>query len=147
MRTWGGATGATRATTDPANGLSNLTQRIKIQDFKIGTDKIDLSAFGLTRDVLLANNTALTGKNGTTYLKALSDVLKTEGLKITSAKNGWTSGNTSLFLKEDAADYNGNGTKDDTLLEIQLVGINISSLNGRFFGESALATGDYEISY
>jgi hypothetical protein len=135
-----GTTGATRATTDVANGLSNLTQRIKVQDFKIGSDKIDLSAFGLSREVLLANDKTLTGKNGTTYLKALSDVLKTEGLKITSAKNGWTSGNTSLFLKEDAADFNGNGTKDDTLLEIQLVGINISSLNGRFFGESVRTT-------
>ncbi len=143
-----GTTGATRATIDPANGLSNLTQRIRIQDFKIGTDKIDLSAFGLSREVLLANDKTLTGKNGTTYLKALSDVLKPEGLKITSAKNGWTSGNTSLYLKEDNADFNGNSTKDDTLLEIQLVGINISSLNGRFFGESARTNGsDYDISY
>jgi hypothetical protein len=145
---YSGTTGATRATTDPANGLSNLTQRIKIQDFKIGSDKIDLSAFGLSREVLLANDKTLTGKNGATYLKALSDVLKPEGLKITSAKNGWTSGNTSLFLKEDNADFNGNSTKDDTLLEIQLVGINISSLNGRFFGESARTNGsDYDISY
>jgi hypothetical protein len=154
-----GTTGSNRAATDPANGLSNLTQRIKIQDFKIGTDKIDLSAFGLSTDVLSANSKALAGLSGTSYLKALSRLLETtEGLKITAAKNGWTSGNTSLFLKELATktattdptpiDYNGNGTVDDTLLEIQLVGINISSLNGRFFGESARTNGsDYEISY
>lgn len=141
----GGATGATRAATDPANGLSNLTQRIKIQDFKIGTDKIDLSAFGFSTDLL--TDKTLVGKNGTSYLTALNTLLTPEKIKITYAKNGWTSGNTSLFLKEAAADYNGNGTNDDTLLEIQLVGINISSVNGRFFGETALATGNYEISY
>jgi Ca2+-binding RTX toxin-like protein len=127
---------ATRdAAKDPANGISNLTQRIKIQDFKIGSDKIDLSAFGLSKDVLLANDAKLKGINGTTYLTALSTILTPEGLKISAAKNGWTSGNTSLFIKE-TADHNGNGTLDDTLLEIQLVGINISSINGRFFGES-----------
>lgn len=130
-----GTTGATRANTDPGNGVSNLTQRIRVQDFKIGSDKLDLSAFGLTNEILSFNAKTLDGKTGTSYLTALSAILKPEGLKITAAKTAWTSGSTALFIKEDNADTNGNSTKDDTLLEIQLVGINISSINGRFFGE------------
>lgn len=137
-----GLTGADRATKDRANGRSDLTQVVKIQDFSKGRDKIDLSAFGLDQALLTANAKALDGKFGTTYLTELSKLLKPEGLKITSAKNGWTSGNTSLFLKEDAADVNGNDTKDDTILEIQLVGINISSIDGRFFGEANLISDD-----
>jgi hypothetical protein len=130
-----GTTGATRANTDPGNGVSNLTQRIRVQDFKIGSDKLDLSAFGLTNEILSFNSKTLDGKTGTSYLMALSAILKPEGLKITAAKTAWTSGSTALFIKEDNVDTNGNSTKDDTLLEIQLVGINISSINGRFFGE------------
>lgn len=137
-----GLTGTDRATKDKANGRSNLTQVVKIQDFSKGRDKIDLSAFGLDQAVLTANAKSLDGKYGTTYLTELSKLFKPEGLKITSAKNGWTSGNTSLFLKEDGADANGNDTKDDTVLEIQLVGINISSIDGRFFGEANLISDD-----
>jgi hypothetical protein len=120
---------------DRGNGVSDLTQRIKIEDFQIGSDTIDLSAFGLTTEFLA--DPSLRNKNGTSYLKALSDLMsKSEGLIITAAKTAWTSGNTSIFIKEDnKLDSNDNGTKNDTLLEIQLVGINISSLNARFFGE------------
>jgi hypothetical protein len=120
---------------DRGNGVSKLTQRIKIEDFQIGSDTIDLSAFGLTKEFLA--DPSLRNKNGTSYLKALSDLMsKSEGLIITAAKTPWTSGNTSIFIKEDTKlDSNDNGTKTDTLLEIQLVGINVSSLNARFFGE------------
>jgi len=120
---------------DRGNGVSKLTQRVKIEDFQIGSDTIDLSAFGLTKDFLA--DPSLRNKNGTSYLKALSDLMsKSEGLIITAAKTPWTSGNTSIFIKEDTKlDSNDNGTKTDTLLEIQLVGINVSSLNARFFGE------------
>jgi hypothetical protein len=120
---------------DRGNGVSDLTQRIKIEDFQIGSDTIDLSAFGLNKEFLA--DLSLRNKNGTSYLKALSDLMsKSEGLIITAAKTPWTSGNTSIFIKEDTKlDSNDNGTKTDTLLEIQLVGINVSSLNARFFGE------------
>lgn len=129
------------STSVDAHGVSALTQRIRVQDFKIGSDTLDLSAFGLTKEILAlpANAALLKDKSGTAFLTELSKVLAPEGLVINAAKTAWTSGNTSLFIKE-TKDTNANNTPNDTLLEIQLVGINISSVNGRFFGEVPNAT-------
>jgi len=76
---------------------------------------------------------------GTAYLAALSTALSTkEGLTITAGRTPWTGGALSLFIKENnTLDYNNNGQKNDTLVEIQLVGLSLGSVSARMFGEAA----------
>jgi len=142
---------------DP-NRVSALTERIRITDFQVGSDKIDLSAYGITNEFLQSNNliyaspvvgslyssSSLTSfpsqpqmkLTGTTYLKALNDALSTkEGLTITAGRTPWTGGALSLFVKEKL-DYNNNGSVNDTLVEIQLVGLSLGSVSARMFGEA-----------
>jgi Ca2+-binding RTX toxin-like protein len=144
---------------DP-NRVSALTERIRITDFQVGSDKIDLSAYGITNEFLQSNNlyyggpvvgnlfsssltsfpsVSLMKLTGTAYLAALSTALSTkEGLTITAGRTPWTGGALSLFIKENTTlDYNNNGQKNDTLVEIQLVGLSLGSVSARMFGEAA----------
>ena len=150
---------------DP-NRVSALTERIRITDFQVGSDKIDLSAYGITNEFLQSTHLFYGGPTvgnlyspsltsfssvsqmkltGSTFLKALSDTLSVrEGLIITAGRTPWTGGALSLFVKEDPArdapnkpvDYNNNGSFNDTLVEIQLVGLSLGSVSARMFGEA-----------
>ena len=148
---------------DP-NRVSALTERIRITDFQVGSDKIDLSAYGITNEFLQSNNLFFGGPlvgnvysssltsyplvspmklTGTAYLTALSSALSTkEGLTITAGRTPWTGGALSLFVKEDTkTDYNKNGSLNDTLVEIQLVGLSLGSLSAKMFGEAQMVFG------
>jgi hypothetical protein len=150
---------------DP-NRVSALTERIRITDFQVGSDKIDLSAYGITNEFLQSNNLFYGGPlvgnlyspsltsfplvsqmklTGTAYLAALSGVLSTkEGLTITAGRTPWTGGALSLFIKENntaTGDYNKNGQLNDTLVEIQLVGLSLGSVSARMFGEAGQVFG------
>ena len=144
--------------------MSALTERIRINDFQVGSDKIDLSAYGITNEFLQSNNLFFGGPlvgnvysssltsyplvspmklTGTAYLTALSSALSTkEGLTITAGRTPWTGGALSLFVKEDTkTDYNKNGSLNDTLVEIQLVGLSLGSLSAKMFGEAQMVFG------
>ncbi len=116
------------------NGVSNLTMRVKIMDFKVGEDKLDLSAFGIDSDFIAKKS--LSNLTGAAFITAANTALKSEGLLLATSKSSWTGNNTSLFIKEtNSMDFNGNGTFTDTLLEVQLVGLASTAIGIKMFGE------------
>lgn len=129
---------ATPLSTDARSfNVSLLTFKTRILDFKVGEDKLDLSNFGIDQDFML--NKALTKLNGAAFITAMNLALKPDGIQMVVGRTGFTSTNTTLFIQEAAVDTNGNGRNNDTLLEIQLVGITSSSISMKMFGDTPLA--------
>ena len=117
--------------------VSLLTFKTRILDFKVGDDKLDLSNFGIDQDFMV--NKALTKLNGSAFITAMNLALKPDGIQMVVGKTAFTSNNTTLFIQEAAFDTNGNGKTNDTLLEIQLVGITSSAISMKMFGDTPLA--------
>jgi Ca2+-binding RTX toxin-like protein len=113
--------------------VSPLTFRTRILDFKVGEDKLDLSNFGIDQDLMI--NKLLTKLSGSAFVTALNTALKPDGIQMIVGKNGWTSNNTTLFIQE-VVDTNGNSKTNDTLLEIQLVGISSAAISMKIFGDA-----------
>lgn len=116
-----------------AYGVSPLTFRTRILDFKIGEDKIDLTNLGIDFDFI--NNRALNKLSGTAFIKAVNTALLPDGLSLVIGKSSSTSNHTTLFVVE-VADTNFNGAKNDTLVEIQLVGLSSSAFSIKMFGDA-----------
>lgn len=114
-------------------GISQLTFRTRVLDFKVGEDKLDLSNFGIDTDFI--TNKALTKLSGAAFITAANLVLKLDGYALLVGKSQATSYNTTLFVTEAGVDTNGNGTTKDVLLEIELVGLSNSSISMKMFGE------------
>ena len=117
--------------------VSLLTFRTRILDFKVGEDKLDLSNFGIDQDFFV--NKALTKLSGAGFISAMNAALKPDGIQMVVGKTNFTANNTTLFIQEAAIDTNGNGRTNDTLLEIQLVGIASSAISMKMFGDTPLA--------
>lgn len=115
-------------------GVSLLTFRTRILDFKVGEDKLDLSNFGIDQELI--TNKALGKLSGTAFVAALNAALKLDGYQITVGKSGFTSNNTTLFVQEALVDTNSNGRTNDTLVEIQLVGLTNSAITMKLFGDA-----------
>lgn len=114
--------------------VSMMTFRTRILDFKVGEDKLDLSNFGIDQELI--TNKALGKLSGTAFVAALNAVLKLDGYQITVGKSGFTSNNTTLFVQEALVDTNSNGRINDTLVEIQLVGLTSSAITMKLFGDA-----------
>jgi len=117
-----------------AYGVSPLTFRTRILDFKVGEDKLDLTEFGIDLDFI---NTKLLAKNsGAAFITAANIVLKNDGYSLALGKSSATSNNTTLFIREAGIDTNDNQKINDTLVEIQLVGLTTSSISVKIFGDA-----------
>lgn len=121
------------STNPKAYNVSPLTFRTRIGDFKVGEDKLDFSNLGIDFDFI--NNRALNKLSGTSFIKAVNIALAPDGVAFQIGKSSTTSNHTTLFLVE-ILDTNFNGTKNDTLIEIQLVGLSSSAIGVKLFGEA-----------
>lgn len=121
------------STNPKAYNVSPLTFRTRIGDFKVGEDKLDFSNLGIDLDFI--NNRALNKLSGTAFIKAVNLALAPDGVAFQIGKSSSTSNHTTLFLVE-TLDTNFNGTKNDTLIEIQLVGLSSSAIGVKLFGEA-----------
>jgi Ca2+-binding RTX toxin-like protein len=122
------------STSTSAYAVSPLTFRTRILDFKVGADKLDLSNFGIDLDFI--NLKSLAKLSGADFIKAANLVLKTDGYSLAIGKSAHTANNTTLFIREAGVDTNDNLKLNDTLLEIQLVGLTATSIGIKIFGDS-----------
>jgi hypothetical protein len=126
----------TKVVTSLANSynLSPLTFWSRINDFKVGQDQLDLSFFGLTED-FFASNSSIGAKKGSAFIGAVNTLIAADGYKLAVGKSVFTSGNTVLMVQE-LTDQNANGTGNDTLVAIELVGISQTAIGKMMFGEA-----------
>jgi len=122
------------ATVPGSYNVSPLTFRTRVLDFKVGEDKLDLSNYGIDLDFI--NIKALSRLSGTAFITAANLALKPDGYALMIGKSASTSNNTTLFVTEAGVDTNLNGKTNDTLLEIQLVGITTTAIGIRMFGDA-----------
>lgn len=114
--------------------VSPLTFRTRVLDFKVGEDKLDLSSFGIDPDFITLK--ALSKVTGAAFITAANVALKPDGYGLMIGKSASTSNNTTLFIIEQGVDTNLNGKVNDTLVEIQLVGLTNSAISVKIFGDS-----------
>jgi hypothetical protein len=117
-----------------AYGVSPLTFRTRILDFKVGEDKLDLSNFGIDLDFI--NSKLLSKFTGLAFIAQANILLKPDGYALAIGKSSATSNNTTLFIREAGVDTNDNIKTNDTLVEIQLVGLITSSISLKIFGDA-----------
>lgn len=118
--------------------VSPLTFRTRVLDFKVGEDKLDLTNYGIDLDFI--NIKALSRLSGNGFITAANTALKPDGYALMIGKSLHTSNNTTLFVIEAGVDTNLNGKTNDTLLEIQLVGITNTAIGIRMFGDAPADT-------
>jgi len=147
-----GSFGADTLYGDAGNDVIVFSGGSNVWDYKAGTTTargahksgIDQAAGGsgkyffvFDQDFLV--NKALTKLTGSAFITALNLALKPDGIQMAVGRNGFTSNNTTLFIQEAAVDTNGNSKTNDTLLEIQLVGITSSAISMKMFADTPLA--------
>ena len=117
-------------------GVSPLTFRTRILDFKVGEDKLDLTNFGIDPDFI--NSKSLAKLIGAAFILAANLILKVDGYSLAIGKSASTANNTTLFIREAGFDTNDNLKSNDTLVEIQLVGLASTSIGIKIFGDSSI---------